>query len=345
MAIPKSRKKTVRARRLEGIAGAPKTPGRRADVYFQEEVQNKQIIDLVKSWVKASYTKLEANDILNGQPDWKFCFPHWACIIHTNDMTRLDYLRNCMKDISASSYEKKVRKEVVVFSNDPVDGWIAELEEVVDIQDINFDFYNFARLKSMNKVQIEKIITHYKGEYDELLETKLGKSEDLKEAWGYLGRSGLTKRIAFFQRMVSELEKHINNKKIVRRARKPKVKSASQLIKGVKFLKESNKLKIVSIDPTLLLDAKQLWVYNVKNRMLTRYDALEDGLKIKGTTLLNFNIESSLSKKLRNPTEQLSDFIGMGKVKIRTFMENIKTTSSVPTGRLNVQTLLIKAIT
>ena len=59
MAIPKPRKKTVRARRLEGIAGAPKTPGRRADVYFQEEVQNKQIIDLVKSWVKASYTKLE----------------------------------------------------------------------------------------------------------------------------------------------------------------------------------------------------------------------------------------------------------------------------------------------
>ena len=48
MAIPKPRKKTVRARRLEGIAGAPKTPGRRADVYFQEEVQNKQIIDLVK---------------------------------------------------------------------------------------------------------------------------------------------------------------------------------------------------------------------------------------------------------------------------------------------------------
>ena len=345
MAISKSRKKTTRARRLEGIAGAPKLPGRHADVYFQEEVQNKQVISLVKSWIKASYSKSEANAILNDQPDWKFCFPHWACIIHTNDMTRLDYLRNCMTDIAAStSYDKKVRKESSKSSNDPADNWIAELEEVVDAQDADFDFYNFGRLKSMNKVQIEKIITYYNGEYEELLETKRGKSEDLKEAWGFLGQSGLVKRIAFFERMILELEKHINNKKIIRRSRKPKVKSASQLIKGIKFLKESNELKIVSIEPTLLLDAKQLWVYNVKYRILTRYDALEGGLKIKGTTLLNFNTESSISKKLRNPTKQLSDFIGMGKVKVRTFMENIKTTASVPTGRLNVQSLLVKAI-
>lgn len=346
MAIPKPRKKTKRVRRLEGISGAPKVPGRHADVYFQEEVQNKQIIELVKSWIKANYSKSEASKILNGQPDWKFCFPHWACIIHTNDMTRLDYLRKCMKEIANSpSPEKKILKEVVKSSNDPIKNWIAELEEVVDDQNHDFDFYQFARLKNMNKAQIDQIVSYYSGEYEELLEFKLGKSSDLKEAWGYLGRAGLVKRIAFFERMLSELKKHINNKKIVRRTRKPKVKSASQLIKGVKFLKESNELKIVSIDPTLLLDAKQLWVYNAKYRILTRYDALEGGLKIKGSTLLNFNPESSLSKKLRNPTEQLSDFIGMGKVKVRTFMENIKTKASVvPTGRLNVQTLLIKAI-
>ena len=347
MAIPKPRKKTKRVRRLEGLAGAPKLPGRHADVYFQEEVQNKQVVELVKSWIKANYSKSEASKIINGQPDWKFCFPHWACIIHTNDMTRLDYLHKCMEDITNSpSPEKKILKKEVKPSSDPVNNWIAELEEVVDDQNHDFDFYQFARLKNMNKAQIGQIVSYYSGEYEELLESKRGKSEDLKEAWGYLGRAGLVKRIAFFERMVSELKKHINNKKIIQRTRKPKVKSASQLIKGVKFLKESNELKIVSIDPTLLLDAKQLWVYNVKNRMLTRYDALEDGLKIKGTTLLNFNIESSLSKKLRNPTEQLSDFIGMGKVKVRTFMENIKTKASVvPTGRLNVQTLLIKAIT
>jgi len=344
MTLAKTRKK-IRARRLDGISGAPKVPGRHADVYFQEQVQNKQIIELVKSWVKTNYTKSEAAKILNGQPDWKFCFPHWACIIYTNDMTRLDYLRKCMKEIANSpSAIKKPRKEITKPSNDPVGEWIGELEEVVDDQNHDFDFYQFARLKNMNKAQIDRIVSYYTGEYEELLESKLGKSSDLKEAWGYLGRAGLNKRIGFFERMISELKKHINNKKIVRRTRKPKVKSASQLVKGVKCLKESNELKIVSLDPTLLLDAKQLWVYNVKYRILTRYDALEGGLKIKGTTLYNFS-ESSMSKRLRKPEEQLSDLIKMGKVKIRTFMENIKTQSTVPTGRINAQTLLLKAVT
>ena len=342
MALPKGRKKTVRKRRVAGISGAPKIPGRLADMYFQQEVHNKQIIELVKSWIKASFSKTESKNILKA-PDWKFCMPHWACIIHTNDMTRMDYLTKSVKAISGISNEKKKLKVVKVVK-DSVKCWIAELEDVIDEQDQEFDFYQFARLKNMNKGQIDQIVLYYTDEYEELLETKRGKSPDLKEAWGYLGRAGLDKRIAFFERMISELEKHINNKKIVRRTRKPKVKSASQLVKGVKYLKESNELKIVSLDPTLLLDAKQLWVYNVKYRILTRYDALEGGLKIKGTTLYNFS-ESSISKRLRKPEEQLSDLVKMGKVKIRTFMESIKTRSAVPTGRINAQTLLLKAVT
>ena len=342
MALPKGRKKTVRKRRLTGISGAPRTPGRIADMYFQQEVHNKQVIELVKSWIKASFSKSESREILKA-PDWKFCMPHWACIIHTNDMTRMDYLTKSVKAISGISNEKKKLK-VVKDVKDPVRCWIAELEDIIDEQDQEFDFYQFARLKNINKSQIDTIVSKYTAEYEELLETKRGKSPDLKEAWSYLGRAGLDKRIAFFERMISELEKHINNKKIIRRTRKPKVKSASQLVKNVKYLPESNELKIVSVDPTLLLDAKQLWVYNVKYKKLTRYDALEGGLKIKGTTLLNFDIKSSMTKKLRKPEAQLSEFIKLGKVKIRTFMENIKSRPSIPTGRINAQTLLLKAI-
>ena len=130
----------------------------------------------------------------------------------------------------------------------------------------------------------------------------------------------------------------------MRRPRKPKVKSASQLVKNIKYLTESNDLQRVSIAPTSLLDAKQLWVYNVKYRKLTRYNALEGGLKIKGTTLFNFDTESSITKNLRKPEEQLSEFAKLGKVKIRTFMENIKSKPYVPNGRINAQTLLLKAV-
>ena len=342
MAILKPRKKRTRARRVAGISGAPKKPGRAADSYFQNEVDNKQIVELVKSWIKGNFTKSEAKTILK-QPDWKFSFPHWACIIYTNDNSRMNYLRGRIASMISTESEKDKKKKSIPVK-DPTKELFADLETVVDNQDIDFEFYQYAKIKNMNRVHIKKIVEYYNREYGELLEARDGKSKDLKEAWGYLGRVGLNKRIKFFEKMVSELEKHINNKKIMRRPRKPKVKSASQLVKNIKYLTESNDLQIVSIDPTSLLDAKQLWVYNVKYRKLTRYNALEGGLKIKGTTLFNFDTESSITKKLRKPEEQLSEFAKLGKVKIRTFMENIKSKPYVPNGRINAQTLLLKAV-
>jgi len=342
----KPRKKRVRVRRVTGLSGAPKTPGRAADSYFQYEVENKQIIELVKSWIRTEFPKKIATSILK-QPDWKFMFPHWACIIHTNDSSRMDYLRNRIAQLAEEEVKvvKSPNKNTTQKDKiDPVKEWIGELEEVVDRQDDKFDFYQFARIKNMNKAQTEKIIQYYKREYEELLEVKKGKSEDLKEAWGYLKRKGLTNRIAFFERLLSELDKHINNKKVIRRPRKPKVKSAAQLVKNVQYLKESNELKVVSVSPETIVDMKQLWVYNVKYKKLTCYNSLEGGFKMKGTTLQNFDMETSMCKMLRKPQEQLGELLKSGKVKLRTFMDKLTTKPSTFTGRINKDTLLVRVL-
>lgn len=342
----KPRKKRVRTRRVTGLNGAPKTPGRAADFYFQHEVENKQIVELVKSWIRAEFPKKIATSILK-QPDWKLTFPHWACIIYTNDSSRMDYLRNRIAQLAEeevkvvkSPNKNTTQKDKV----DPVKEWIGELEEVVDRQDDKFDFYQFARIKNMNKTQIEKITQYYKREYEELLEAKKGKSEDLKEAWGYLKRKGLTNRIAFFERLLAELDKYINNKKVIRRPRKPKVKSAAQLVKNIQYLKESNELKVVSISPETIVDMKQLWVYNVKYKKLTCYNSLEGGFKMKGTTLQNFDMETSMCKTLRKPQEQLGELLKSGKVKLRTFMDKLTTKPSTFTGRINKDTLLVRVL-
>lgn len=342
----KPRKKRVRTRRVTGLNGAPKTPGRAADFYFQHEVENKQIVELVKSWIRAEFPKKIATSILK-QPDWKLTFPHWACIIYTNDSSRMDYLRNRIAQLAEeevkvvkSPNKNTTQKDKV----DPVKEWIGELEEVVDRQDDKFDFYQFARIKNMNKTQIEKITQYYKREYEELLEAKKGKSEDLKEAWGYLKRKGLTNRIAFFERLLAELDKYINNKKVIRRPRKPKVKSAAQLVKNIQYLKESNELKVVSVNPETIVDMKQLWVYNVKYKKLTCYNSLEGGFKMKGTTLQNFDMETSMCKTLRKPQEQLGELLKSGKVKLRTFMDKLTTKPSTFTGRINKDTLLVRVL-
>ena len=343
----KPRKKRVRARRVTGLSGAPKTPGRAADFYFQYEVENKQIIELVKSWIRTEFPKKIATSILK-QPDWKFMFPHWACIIHTNDSSRMDYLRNRISQLAEEEVKvvKSPNKNTTQKDNktDPVKEWIGELEEVVDRQDDKFDFHQFARIKNMNKAQTEKITQYYKRVYEELLEAKKGKNEDLKEAWGYLKRKGLTNRIAFFERLLTELDKYINNRKVIRRPRKPKVKSAAQLVKNIQYLKESNELKVVSVNPETIVDMKQLWVYNVKYKKLICYNSLEGGFKMKGTTLQNFDMETSMCKKLRKPQEQLDELLKSGKVKLRTFMDKLTTKPSTFTGRINKDTLLVRVL-
>lgn len=343
MAIPKAKKKKVRARRVSGISGAPKTPGRVADMYFQHEVEQKQIIDLVKSWIRAEFPKEQATIILK-QPDWKFSFPHWACIIHTNDEERKVYLHNRVSQLLTEGATKPKTVKTDLPKQDPVNNWIAELEEVVDLQDSKFDFYQFARLKNINKLQIQKIIDYYKPVQEELLLAKSGKEEQLKEAYSYLKRKGLNDKIDFFNRMLSELERHIVNKKVVRAPRKPKIKSAAQLVKSVKFLKESNELKIVSINPESIIDMKQLWVYNTKYRKLVHYHSLEGGFKFKGTTLMNFDSEASVCKTLRKPEQQLNDLLKSGKVKLRTYMNQLTTKPSNFTGRINADTLLLRVL-
>jgi hypothetical protein len=260
----------------------------------------------------------------------------------------MDYLRNRISQLAEEEVKvvKSPNKNTTLKDNktDPVKEWIDELEEVVDRQDDKFDFYQFARTKNMNKAQTEKITQYYKREYEELLEAKKGKNEDLKEAWGYLKRKGLTNRIAFFERLLTELDKHINNRKVIRRPRKPKVKSAAQLVKNIQYLKESNELKVVSVNPETIVDMKQLWVYNVKYKKLICYNSLEGGFKMKGTTLQNFDMETSMCKKLRKPQEQLGELLKSGKVKLRTFMDKLTTKPSTFTGRINKDTLLVRVL-
>jgi hypothetical protein len=86
-------------------------------------------------------------------------------------------------------------------------------------------------------------------------------------------------------------------------------------------------------------------VYNTKYKKLTKYLAVGPaGIQIKGTTLLGWDVETSISKSLRKPDESIQSLLSAGKVAIRSFMEGLKTASSKPNGRLNEQTILLRVI-
>jgi hypothetical protein len=125
------------------------------------------------------------------------------------------------------------------------------------------------------------------------------------------------------------------------RAKKPTDKA--KVVAKMKYLKQDETLKLVSINPQDIIGAKELWIYNVKTRKLGKYVAAEfNDLGVKGTTITGSDPMKSVQKTLRKPEEQLKEFKAAGKVQLRKFLDDIKAVDIKLNGRINEDTVLLK---
>ena len=221
------------------------------------------------------------------------------------------------------------------------DSLITIVEEELDgvMNGGTFDIYTFLQRHEVTP-QVAGYIRDYYLPMKEEVELD---DEQVKESYG--------KKLKFWQTFyctfIADCDKFINNKKAVkiRKPREKKAKSAVDLVKNLKFQKEEPSLKIVSVHPTEIVGCKQLWTYNTKYKKLSRYDALgPNGIQVKGTTLIGFDVETSLSKGLRKPDTSLQSLLSAGKIALRSFMGDLKTSESKPNGRINEQTILLRVI-
>ncbi len=94
-----------------------------------------------------------------------------------------------------------------------------------------------------------------------------------------------------------------------RKARTMKERSAERLTQNIKHKKIDSDMNVVSIDPTQIIGARQLVVYNTKSKRVGIYVANDnDTLSIRGTTLQNYTEATSFAKTLRRPEEDLVHF-------------------------------------
>jgi len=174
----------------------------------------------------------------------------------------------------------------------------------------------------------------------------------LKEGYAHLVKADIKKFRTAIEELMAALDFVIDAAKATRKPRKAKPKSATKLVEKLKFLKVDQKFKLASISPEQIVGASELWVFNVKTRKLGRYVASNidptgtgragSGLQVKGTTITGFNEAESIQKTLRKPEEQLKEFKDAGKVKLRKFLDEIKTTDTKLNGRCNPDTVLLK---
>lgn len=212
-----------------------------------------------------------------------------------------------------------------------------ELDNVMNGE--SFEIYSFLQKHEVTP-QVAGYIRDY---YLPMKEEAELDDEQVKEAYG--------KKLKFWRNfyctLIADCDRFINNKKAVkiRKPREKKVKSAVDVVKNLKYQKEEPSLKIVSVHPAEIVGCNQLWVYNTKYKKLTQYNASGPaGIQVKGTTLIGYDTETSLSKGLRKPDISIQQLLSAGKVSLRKFMEELKTVSSAPNGRINEQTILLRVI-
>lgn len=321
--------------------------------WYNYMASDDQSRDWFFTYVKKNCTKADVA-ALRKLPKWKITktLGNVARILLNGNQlpqTNMDYFDNSIKDLVKMA--AVVREEVEEAPKPTIDiqariraranSLITIVEEEIDgvMGGGTFDIYTFLQKHEVTP-QVAGYIRDYYLPMKEEVELD---DEQVKESYGKKLKFWNT----FYCTFIADCDKFINNKKAVkiRKPREKKAKSAVDLVKNLKFQKEEPSLKIVSVHPTEIVGCKQLWTYNTKYKKLSRYDALgPNGIQVKGTTLIGIDVETSLSKGLRKPDTSLQSLLSAGKIALRSFMGDLKTSESKPNGRINEQTILLRVI-
>jgi hypothetical protein len=347
------------------------------DYFVHSEVSTKEAVSKYRKWVKegSGWDKNDIKVILKN-PDWRFSssakyawlwdklgyMPERLSSFYTKRMP--EYIEQG-KAIVEELQEKKVVKPKISIQErmleqicDLCGDWDDALDKFIDEDKINVKSFNPEKDMKVygggviKPAHAKMIKDQYEPHLAEAKESLEGSCEQLNEAYSFMNKQMKKDYVGFFEKIHLACDAVILTGKANRKQRKPRARSKEVIIKKMKFQVNDGDLGIASISPTDVVYANELWVYNTKTRKVGVYHALNKdpramqrqgaGLMVKGTSILEFDEETSLQKTLRKPKEQISNWTGSAKTKFAKAFDEVKTTPTKLTGRLNDQTILLQ---
>lgn len=343
---------------------------RKFEYFVHYEVPDKKTAASVHVWLeKESGLDKDLLKKLKKVPDvWFGSFGKYTFIwsktgyMHSNAreylLKKLPPLVDKAEEIIEKQEEKKVDRPKVSIQQrmrEQVEALCGEWEGHVDelMLGAGFDTKSFDPFREMRSYEGGVIKPNHakiiKDEFEwhlaEAKELADWKDEDLKEAYAYTTPKQRKQFLEFFEKINSACDTLINTGKAQRKTRKPKAVSKERLVAKLKYQVNDSDLGLASVNPTEIVDATEVWIYNTKTRKLGVYyvGGLATAITVKGTTLQDFDSAKSVQKTLRKPAEQLKLFKGNAKTKYAKAFADIKTTDTKLNGRFNENTIILKA--
>lgn len=187
-----------------------------------------------------------------------------------------------------------------------VSDFIADFEKAIDVEGWTPSMYSWMQQKGIPSSLANKIAEFYKPIADEAkLLTQKQCDPSLKEGYSKYTAAELKLRATFYQNILDDCARHAQNAKTQRAVRKKKAVPADKKLKTFKYQKDCPEFKIVSVEPTKIIGAEQLLIFNTKYKLLTHITALDRaGLDVKGTTITNCDEALSKTYRVARKTEQ-----------------------------------------
>ena len=229
---------------------------------------------------------------------------------------------------------------------DKASEYIGELEGFVDefcTADKDFNLYTHLKGNQIPAPYTTFVKTWAVKKLDQWNEVAESKDSQIVEGYSNFPKRKITKIVKLFESFVEDCNKYGQFKKANRKVRATREKPAVAQIKSLKYKLKDDELGLTSAKAFDLVGAEQVWLFNTKTRKLSVYTSESTkGMTVKGTTLQNWSPEKSKQKTLRKPEEQIKDLLALGKVKLRTFLDTIKSKEQTVNGRINIDTIILK---
>lgn len=278
-----------------------------------------------------------------------------------SDKTKKFFTKNYEELLKKSKVIKPVAKDepptaqVVVVSiqdriREKASEEIGEIEGYIDEFILNSckqknDIANFLKSRQYSSVVCKRVCDTFIKRAKDIGEVLLGEDDQLKEGYSNFTKPELKRFKELLDTIVSETNRMVTDNKPVRKQRKVKEKPANVIVAKMKYLKEFAELNLKSVAPERVVCASQLWTYNTKTKLLGVYNADNaKGLTVKGSTLQNFNEQTSIGKRLRKPDVVLKDLLDAGKVKLKRILPDLTTKESTLTGRMNDDIIIVRIV-
>ncbi len=333
--------------------------------YFNSgKVFKKDLIKYAKDELKYSKDRI---DLLNASPDWASQLQSGALLrmrgrgfaIRDSEYLKINETIKNMERLGIKKLKEEVAEEnkqaaaPVISVQDRIKAKVGEtiledldymLDDWIKGDSPSIDVYEGMKAHLLPS-QASKYVIEWATKYRDELQASIDKLDDqVVEGYSHLSTKRKKEFLKWYEGIIADAQRFGSNTKTVRKARTKKPVSLEKQISKLKYLKESPENKLVSINPSQIIGATELWTYNVKYKALTRYIAESGmGFEIKGTTLIKYDTNTSQTRKLRKPEQTLAEVLSSAKTKGIKAFSALTTKPSTPNGRINEDTIILKA--